>query len=189
MQPKVDRIILFAAVGEWWSWTIATRDHYINQSSGSHSTDEADEASSTSESGHSDSSYDPPHLFETAERPRQEPSRPAKNNRKYTTSPIPSLRQSDTRSYNPRRKGEEKKKKLEHSMRYTDLRTDMEQVRNDVDQAKPRDNLWSKIILLGSPASNQRLFLIHRFLNIECKTMLDATLLVSSVRYVQWPTV
>ena len=72
-------------------------------------------------------------------------------------------------------------------MCYTDLGTDMEQVRNDVNLAKPRDNLWSKIILLGSPASNQRLFLIHRFLSIECKTMLDATLLVSSVLCVQCP--
>lgn len=82
MQPKVDRIILFAAVGEWWSWTFATRDHYISQSSDSCSTDEADEASSTSESRHSDSSYDPSPLFQPAEPPRQQPSRPAKNNRK-----------------------------------------------------------------------------------------------------------
>ena len=188
MQPKVDRMILFAAVGEWWSWRIATRDYYISQSPDSYSTDEADEASSTSGSGHSDSSYGPPPLFQPAEPPRMQPSRPAKNNRKYTTSPIPSLRPSDTRSYNPRRKGEEKPKKSEHPIRYTDLGADMEQVRNDVDLAKPCDNLWSKIILLGSPASNQRLFLIHRFLSTECKTMLDATLLVSSALHVEWPT-
>jgi hypothetical protein len=74
-------------------------------------------------------------------------------------------------------------------MRYTELGTIMEQVRNDVDLAMPSDNEWSKVILLGSPASNQCLFLIHRFLSVDCEMMLDATLLVSSVLYAQRPTV
>ncbi|KAF8231249.1 hypothetical protein L208DRAFT_1033016, partial [Tricholoma matsutake] len=96
---NVDRIIMFACVGEWWSWKIATREQY-----------------------------------------------------------------SDKIPYCPRRQGEGDKERSEHAIRYEDLGADMEPVRTNVELAKPPDNDWSKFIRLGSPAFNQRLFLIHRFL-------------------------
>ncbi|KAF8220100.1 hypothetical protein L208DRAFT_1382767 [Tricholoma matsutake] len=71
--------------------------------------------------------------------------------------------------------GEERKTKhSEHPICYEDLGWEyMEQVRSNVELAKLPDNDWSKFIHLGSPASNQQLFLIHRFLCTECTTMLE----------------
>jgi hypothetical protein len=155
---NVDRVITFACVGEWWTWKIATREQYVTDDS-------------------SNDILPPPFSTSNPWEPSQRLPRDAKNaeaRRKYTSSPSPPLRQSDKLLYHPRRQGEgDKKKRSDHPIRYEDLGVEMEQVRSHVELAKPPDNDWSKLIRLGSPASNQRLFLIHRFLGTECSVMLD----------------
>lgn len=154
---NVDRIIMFACVGEWWSWKIATREQYVTDDP---SNDILPPAFSTTD--HWDPSQRKPRTAKNAEA-----------RRKYTSPPSPPRRESDKIPYCPRRQGEGDKERSEHAIRYEDLGADMEPVRTNVELAKPPDNDWSKFIRLGSPAFNQRLFLIHRFLGIECTTMLD----------------
>jgi len=170
---NVNRIILFACVGEWWSWKIATRDRYITDNG-------SDSSSLDSSNSILPSLFSPAGPMNLPQAQRQQPSRHAKNDNvrdKYTNPPSPPLQLSDKLPYRPRTRGagDKKKRQLEHPVRYEDLGEEMEQVRTNVEHAKPLDNDWSKFILLGSPASNQRLFLIHRFLGTECATMLDVS--------------
>ena len=76
--------------------------------------------------------------------------------------------------YNPRRRGEGKmQKRSAHPIHYTELRSFEEQLEENVENAMPPKHRWSIFIRLGSPASNQRLFLIHRFLSTDCMTILN----------------
>lgn len=166
---NVNRMILCACVGEWWSWKIATRDHYT--------TDDSDK-----DFQNTSSDILPPSLFiQTVGRiVNDRPARAAKNEKaraKCIDPPNPpAVQSSDKLPYHPHRRGEEHmRKRSEYPIHYEDLGEYMEQVAADVELAKPLDNDWSKYIRLGTPASNQRLFLIHRFLGTECTTMLDTS--------------
>jgi len=176
MQSKVNRIMMFAAVGEWWTWKIATHDHYVTDS-------DDDEAESTC---HSASNNILTSLFDStgSSNPNlgcmciHKPCVAKMDNVKYTSPPSPPIRPSDKLSYHPCRKWEPKERQLEYSKCYKDLGACMEQVTADVELAKLLDNNWSNFIQLGSPASNQCLFLIHWFLSMESTAMLNATVLV-----------
>jgi hypothetical protein len=183
---KVMKIILITCVGKWWSWCIATCDKYITDTSvlsndilgslvsSGNVVDRGVPGSSNNQiiaSPPNDASPTGP----SGQPSRQQPARSAKKpdqGYRYDCNDE-DLDKTDKLSYNPRGKG--KARKGNHLVRYTDLRDPdyMEQVKLNVEDAKPLKNTWSKYILLGSPASNQRLFLIHRFLDTECTTMLD----------------
>jgi len=93
---------------------------------------------------------------------------------KYIDPPEECLWPSDKQPHNPCGKEEGcKKERSKHHICYTSLRIEvMESLRTDNECAKPRDNMWTGYILLGLPASNQHMFLIHRFLSKECTPML-----------------
>ena len=162
MQSKnVDKVIMVACVGEWWSWKIAKRESYIF------------------DSGSSSNDILLPSLFApgpSEKPPRSQPPREAKNDdsrRKAMDLHDEPIKSSDKLPYSPRRKGQKRaKERSDHAIRYTDLGHEMEPVKEDVEEATPIDDEWSGYILLGSPASNQRLFLIHRFLSTECTPVL-----------------
>ena len=166
MQAKeVNQIILLACVGEWWSWKIAERHLYVARA------DLMNNILGDLEE------------FENAgspKGPRKLPPRGSKTaqNRQKCFEPEDESDESDESSdkvpYNPRRKGEGKmQKRSAYPIHYTELGSFEERLKENVEDAMPPDYRWSNFIRLGSPASNQRLFLIHRFLSTDCMTVLN----------------
>jgi hypothetical protein len=163
MQSKeINKIILLACVGEWWSWKVAERHRYVADD------DEMNLLGGLEESENAGSPKGPRKLP-----PRG--SKTALNRRKCFESDDESEEEepSDKLPYNPHRKGEEKMpKRSPHPIHYTELGPFEERLEENVENAMPPEDTWSNFIRLGSPASNQRLFLIHRFLSTDCMTIL-----------------
>lgn len=166
MQPKgVNQIILLACVGEWWSWKVAERHCYVA------GTDLMNNILGDIEE------------FENAgspKGPRKLPPRGSKTalNRRKCFEPDDESDESDITfdklPYNPCRKGEGRMpKRSAHPIHYTELGSFEEQLEENVENAMPPEHRWSNFIRLGSPASNQRLFLIHRFLSTDCMKILN----------------
>lgn len=79
---------------------------------------------------------------------------------KYTTEKELPVAPRDLVPYKPGVKGKEKRKyPIQH---FTDLEDKyMADVEENVDEVQPEDGDWSGIIHLGSPASNQSMYLIY----------------------------
>lgn len=162
MQPKeVNQIILLACVGEWWSWKVAERHCYVSDADSMDALGDLEE-------------------FETAGPPKGTRKLPPRGSKTALSrqmcvdkSDDESDEPSDKLPYNPRRKGEGMQKRSAHRIHYSDLGSLQEQLEDNVENAMPPEDEWSDYIRLGSPASNQRLFLIHRFLSTDCMAVLN----------------
>jgi len=162
MQHKeVNQIILLACVGEWWSWKVAERHYYITDA------DSMDALGGLEE-------------FADAGSPKGTRKLPLRGSKTAQSkhmcvdkSDDESDEASDKLPYNQRRKGEGMQKRTADPIHYTDLGSLEEQVKANVENARPPEDGWSDCIRLGSLASNQRFFLIHRFLSTDCIALLN----------------
>jgi hypothetical protein len=117
LYKEFDGIILIAACGEWWRFTLATRGGMALDG-----------------------------IYNYFDNPEED--------------------DDDKVSYKHPSRGERDGPRVSAAVRrYTDLKNvDMDAYKTDVEDAMPPAGQWSNYILFGTKASNQRLFLIHRWL-------------------------